>query len=248
MRALPKWRIRDEGASITSACFSIDGNHLIVAAGGVFLKLFSLPLLIFLCILDRILIYDNGNLVDTLRGHKDSVNSISCARDGKKFASASADKTVIIWTSTASQKYEGLLKYSHSDSVQCLAFNPISHQLASCAVSDFAFWSTEQKAVQKYKVPSKICCCAWTNDGQYIALGMANGTVSIRSRAGVEKTKIERPSNSPVFGVAWSPSTTATSGNDNLTDTLSVVDWSKSLSFYNLGGQFMGKERPLSKR
>lgn len=115
---------------------------------------------------ERILVYDSnsGTLLETLKGHKDTVNSVACARDGKKFASCSADKTVIIWTN----KFEGLLKYSHSDSVQCLAFNPVSHQLASCAVSDFAFWSTEQKAVQKYKVSNRVCSCAWTNDVSWV--------------------------------------------------------------------------------
>lgn len=187
---------------------------------------------------ERILVYEpnSGTLIETLKGHKDVVNSVACARDGKKFASASADKTVIIWTN----KFEGLLKYSHSDSVQCLAFNPVSHQLASCAVSDFAFWSTEQKAVQKYKVQNKVCSCAWTNDGQYLALGLANGMVSIRNRSGEEKSKIERPGSSPVFGVSWSPPAAG------LADTLCVVDWSKTLSFYNLGGQMIGKERQLS--
>lgn len=120
----------------------------------------------------------NGNLIQPLRGHKDLVYCVTYAKDGKKFASGSADKTVIIWNS----KLEGILKYSHSDAIQCLAYNPLSHQLASCALSDFAFWSTDQKAVQKHKVSSRINTCAWTNDGQYLALGMGNGTISIRSR------------------------------------------------------------------
>lgn len=137
--------------SIQSVVFSLDGNILIVAAA------------------ERILIYESntGALIETLRGHKDAVNCVAIAKDGKKFASASADKTVIIWTTTTTtttNKFEGLLKYSHSDAVQCLCFNPVSHQLASCAVTDFAFWSTEQKAVQKYKIQSKVCSCAWTND------------------------------------------------------------------------------------
>ena len=73
---------------------------------------------------------------------------VNYARDGKRFASGGADKCVIIWTS----KLEGILKYSHNDAVQCLAYNPVSHQLASCAISDFGLWSSEQKSVQKYKV------------------------------------------------------------------------------------------------
>jgi WD domain, G-beta repeat. len=72
--------------------------------------------------------------------------------------------------------------HSHNDAIQCLAYNPISHHLASCAVSDFAFWSAEQKAVQKYKSSARINACAWTNDGQYLALGLGNGCVSIRNK------------------------------------------------------------------
>lgn len=85
---------------------------------------------------------------------------------------------MIIWNS----KLEGVLKYSHNDAIQCLAYNPLSNQLASCAISDFAFWSAEQKAVQKHKVNSRINACSWTNDGQYLALGLGNGIVSIRNK------------------------------------------------------------------
>lgn len=142
-----------------------------------------------------------------------------------------------------------------------MAFNPISHQLASCSSSDFALWSAEQKAVQKYKISSKVNACAWTNDGQYLLLALSNGTISIRNKvhlkkinnvklmldsnfkfqAGEEKGKIERPggSNNPIFGVQCCPMNAANS------DVLCVVDWGQSLSFYTLGGQLVGKERFL---
>ena len=60
-------------------------------------------------------------------GHKDNVYCVAYARDGKRFASGGADKCVIIWTS----KLEGILKYSHNDAIQCLAYNPVSHQVNS---------------------------------------------------------------------------------------------------------------------
>ncbi|XP_053684288.1 intraflagellar transport protein 122 homolog [Sabethes cyaneus] len=226
MRAIPKWveKIHDPYdknniASVHAVCFHPDGLQLIVGAG------------------EKVLVYDSidGNIISSLKGHKDTVHCVAYARDGKKFASGSADKTVIIWTN----KLEGLLKYSHSDSVQCLSFNPVSHQLASCAVSDFSFWSSEQKAVQKYKTPARVNACAWTNDGQYIALGMANGVISIRNKGGEEKIKIDRPggANSPIFGLAWNPPASGSA------DILCVIDWSQTLSFYSLGGQVIGKER-----
>ena len=40
-------------------------------------------------------------------------------------------------------------------------------------------WSSELKSVSKHKVPCKVCSCSWTNDGQFFAIGMYNGTVTI---------------------------------------------------------------------
>lgn len=50
----------------------------------------------------------DGKLVESLKAHKDTVYCVNYQRDGKKFASGSGDKTVIIW----SNKLEGLLKYT----------------------------------------------------------------------------------------------------------------------------------------
>ena len=72
--------------------------------------------------------------------------------------------------------------FSHNDPIQCLAYNPVSLQLASCACTDFGLWSPEQKSVAKHKVNSRVTCCCWTNDGQYLAVGLYNGIVSIRNK------------------------------------------------------------------
>lgn len=72
--------------------------------------------------------------------------------------------------------------YRHNEAVQAMQFNPVSHQLLSCSLSDIAFWSAEQKAVQKHKSGGRVNCCAWTLDGQYLAIGLATGYVSIRNK------------------------------------------------------------------
>lgn len=74
-------------------------------------------------------------------------------------------------------------------------------------------------------------------------MGLANGVVSIRNKAGEEKSKIERPGgpNSPIYALAWNP---PISGNANA-DLLCVADWGQTLSFYSIGGQLVGKERLL---
>ncbi|WZN66107.1 intraflagellar transport protein 122 [Chloropicon roscoffensis] len=183
----------------------------------------------------RVLVYDamDGDLLHSLKGHKDSVYCIAYANDGKRFASGSADKNVIIWTSKA----EGILKYSHDDSIQALSYNPVTQQLASATASDFGLWSPEQKSVTKQKVNSKVLCLAWTNDGQYLALGHYNGNISIRDKAGMEKVLIEK--SAQVWCLSWNPSRYETY------DVLAVGCFNGTVSFYQLSGAQLGKEVKL---
>ncbi|XP_028309970.1 intraflagellar transport protein 122 homolog [Gouania willdenowi] len=222
MKAVLAWKETIREQCVYDLAFKPDGSQLIIAAGL------------------RVLVYDatDGALIQPLKGHKDIVYCVAYAKDGKRFASGSADKSIIIWTS----KLEGILKYTHNDSIQCVAYNPVTHQLASCSSSDFGLWSPEQKSVNKHKVSSKITCCGWTNDGQYLALGMMNGVVSIRNKNGEEKVKIERPggSSSPIWSIAWNPS------KDEHNDILAVADWGQKLSFYQLSGKQIGKDSSLT--
>ncbi|XP_053480566.1 intraflagellar transport protein 122 homolog isoform X3 [Ictalurus furcatus] len=97
-----------------------------------------------------------------------------------------------------------------------------------------------------YSRPSDVlwspCLNSWTNDGQYLALGMMSGVVSIRNKNGEEKVKIERPggTSSPVWSIAWNPS------KDEHHDILAVADWGQRLSFYQLSGKQIGKDRQLN--
>ncbi|XP_013179593.1 PREDICTED: intraflagellar transport protein 122 homolog [Papilio xuthus] len=215
MRTVPKWvnKIHEadkiESSCVHAICFNPDGTQLVVGAG------------------EKVMVYDprDGALVQLLQAHKGAVHAVAYCGDGKKFASGSADKNVIIWTS----KMEGVLKYSHSESIQCLAYNPVSLHLASCALSDFAFWSADVKAVQKYRVSGRITSCAWSHNGQFLAIGLATGAVSLRNKTGDEVQLIQR--EAPVWAVAFANS------------TLLVTDWNDTMSFYNVQGQQVLKDR-----
>jgi intraflagellar transport protein 122 len=145
----------DQRNCINDLCFSPDGSQMVVAVG------------------NRILVYDanEGDLLHSLRGHKDTVYSVDYSKDGKRFASGGADKTVIIWTNKA----EGILKYTHSDSVQRVAYNPCANVLASCTGVDFGLWSQEAKSVNKHKVsfafaPTVPCTLQHTHMQDFIVL------------------------------------------------------------------------------
>eukprot|EP00055_Hartaetosiga_balthica_P003201 m.6880 g.6880 ORF g.6880 m.6880 type:complete len:1213 (-) comp2669_c0_seq1:190-3828(-) len=208
------------GQSIHCLAFNPDGTHLIVGAG------------------PRVLVYQaaDGELLAPLKGHTGTVYSVSYSHDGVYFASGGADKTVIIWKSNS---WTGKLKYNHNDAIQSVAFNPINNILVSCSVTDFGFWSLEVKSVEKIKSNTKICTSSWTNDGQYVALGLYNGNVSIRDQQGAEKVYIDRQCSAPVWSLQWNPSET-----DKI-DTLCVCDWDQNMSFYMLSGRQIGKSMKL---
>ena len=78
-------------------------------------------------------------MINRLKGHKDTVFCLSYAKDGQRFASGGADNSVVIWSSEG----QGLLKYSHNDKIQCVAFNPVLQTLASCTSTDFGMWMSD---------------------------------------------------------------------------------------------------------
>lgn len=172
-----------EPVCIRDLCFSPDGRQLLVAANHD-IHIFGAK---------------DGLLTNSLKEHKDVVTSIAYSADGKRFASASADKHCIIWTN----KLEGVLKFSHSDVVKCVVYNPITHQLVSGSTMDFGMWSLKQKSVSKIKISNAINCCAWSEDGLFLALGLVSGTVSIRGQNGEEKFRIDKNSAAPIWSLAF---------------------------------------------
>ena len=191
------------------------------------------------------MVYDaqDGSILKRLKGHKDTILCVTALINGG-VASGGADNTVIIWN----QKYEGVLKYTHSHSIQSLQQDPVTGLyssrflneneigiLVSCTSSEIGLWSSQVKSVNKIKVPSRALCVCWTRDGSHFAVGLYDGKVSIRSKLGEEKTCIQR--EGPIWGLSW----TVIAG----TDVLTVSDWKQRISFYNVSGKQIGKDRIL---
>ena len=80
-----------KSSSISDVIFSPDGLR-VLAAGGRQIFIYSAV---------------DGTLVQALSGHKELVTCLAYARDGKRYASGSLDKSVIIWSNSNA----GLLKF-----------------------------------------------------------------------------------------------------------------------------------------
>ena len=165
---------------------------------------------------------------------------MSVARAGGFIASGGGDKTVNVWNWDLAQKYT----FTHADSIQALAFNPVTHNLlASASATDFAIWSMPSTTLKKHKLPSRCCCAAWSSDGQTLALGLHSGVVSLRGLSGAETAVVRR--GAPVWDVCWAPAKGAGGGGGGeAADVLSVACWDGTLSFFTADGAQWGKDRP----
>ncbi|KAG5465400.1 hypothetical protein CUR178_00103 [Leishmania enriettii] len=202
---------------INSLCYSPSGDY-VVASCGV-----------------RVLVFaaSTGTLLHSLKGHQNTVYCVDYAYDGKSFASGGADRTVIVWSS----KGEGIVKYQHKESIQALAHNPVSSHVASVSSIDWGLWSPEQPKVSKYPLSSRGLCAAWTPNGKVLAIGQLNGTILLLENGLHEKARIRRPA--PVWTIAFTPL------RENGVDVLAVGSWDRRLSFYDLSGTPVGREREL---
>jgi intraflagellar transport protein 122 len=202
-------------STINDLAISPDGSRLVVAVG------------------NRVLLYNfhTGDLIESLRAHKEIVTCVDFSFDGTRFASGGSDNLVIIWKSSG----QGLLKYTHAVGIQRVSYSPTNLHLLSCSENDFGMWSPEQKQVSKESISSKILSAAWAPNGSLVALGLENGCISIRKPSGEEVQKIER--KAPIFCIKFLPPSTLQRNAENTSTSsldieLVVGCWDKTLSTY----------------
>ena len=205
--------------SVADIAFSPDGKLIIAAVG------------------NRVLLYksEDGSLIESLRGHKDTVNSVDFNFDGSRFASGGSDNVVVLWKSSG----EGMLKYNHAAPIQKVKFHPLAMKLASCSDIDFGLWSPDQKQVLKEKESSKILSVGWSLDGTIFAIGMQSGVISVRNQQMEELQRFER--RGPIRCLLFLPTTFQQGKGSQIQsqqqnslegESLVVGAWDKSLSFY----------------
>ncbi|TMC16900.1 MAG: hypothetical protein E6J33_08740 [Chloroflexi bacterium] len=147
-----------------------------------------------------------GKLITPYRKHSAPVLSIAWSPDGKKIASASADKTVHIWNATS--KNPILIYRNHNKPVSAVAWSPDGSRLVSGSWdTSVQVWHVQSgRKLFTYRGFSRgVSTVAWSPDGKYIASASLDTTVQVRQAESGNRLFTYQGHTSPVYAVAWSP-------------------------------------------
>jgi WD40 repeat protein len=116
-----------------------------------------------------------GETVRVLRGHQNSVFRSQFTQDGRYLISASQDRTLRIWDTDSGMSLRVL--QGHTAGVTTLATH---HQSLFSASYDGKImrWQVELPYLKMVDLPSEPASVAIAPDGQHVAVGFADGTLS----------------------------------------------------------------------
>jgi len=147
-----------------------------------------------------------GKLFTAYRKHSAAVLHIAWSPDGKKIASASADKTVHIWSATS--KNPTLIYRNHTKSVSAVDWSPDGSRIVSGSWdTTVQVWhvQTGRKLLTYRGFSREVSAVAWSPDGKYIASGSWDTTVQVRQAESGSRLFTYSGHTTPIHAVAWSP-------------------------------------------
>ncbi|CEO96677.1 hypothetical protein PBRA_005281 [Plasmodiophora brassicae] len=145
-------------------------------------------------------------------GHKKSVHSVAWNCTGAQLASGSVDHSARIWTlDTTGFQSKAIELKGHEATVNQLCWSPISEHLLATASTDktVRIWDIKAgKIIKRVETKGANINISWSPDGNYIAVGDKNDTVSIID-FGLKQIIGEFPSDNEVNELAWSRDSSA---------------------------------------
>jgi eukaryotic-like serine/threonine-protein kinase len=142
----------------------------------------------------------------TLRGHENSVYSVSFSRDGKRLATASADGTARLWDIESGQTLATFR--GHTGDVNMANLSPDGRWLATAGDDrTVRLWSVSPPALRFTGTghPGEVHTLAFSPDGKTLASGSEDGTVIVwETAAGRRLTSLD-PRTGSVRDLAFSP-------------------------------------------
>ena len=156
---------------VSDLALSADGRHLVTAAGVAGLygeaRVYEIAKHVGKAKPEQV-----ARLVRTIRGHSDSLNSVALSADGTLLATASYDRTIVVWeTATGKRRVE---MTGHNGPVFDVAFDPKNRFLASASGDrTVKLWNLKTgKRLDTFNEPTKgQNTVAVSPDGRFVVAG-----------------------------------------------------------------------------
>ncbi|MBW4450955.1 MAG: serine/threonine protein kinase [Spirirestis rafaelensis WJT71-NPBG6] len=148
----------------------------------------------------------NWRLVHTVKGHSNSVQSVTISPDGKTLASGSSDSTIKLWNLATLQEIRTLK--GHSDWVRSVSISPYGSTLASGSDDNtIKLWNlaTGQEIRTLKGHFYQVHSVAISPDGQTLASGSRDNTIKLWNLATLQEIRTLNEHRDSVYSVAISP-------------------------------------------
>lgn len=167
----------------------------------------------------------NKEVKETLIGHESWVNSLAFSDDGRQLATASSDKTVILWDVVGDSPEEIENLEGHTDQVMSVAFNGERNQLASGGLDGkVILWNLEEGSPEPHELnghgDSDVRKVAFSPDGQWLASGDREGLIILWNMENLEDKYPLEGHSSQIESLTFSPDNQILASGSSDTDII----------------------------
>ncbi|KAI0093825.1 WD40-repeat-containing domain protein [Irpex rosettiformis] len=148
----------------------------------------------------------NMNNLTAWQGHKEAIRGLSFSPDDGRFATASDDSTVRIWSFEESREERVLT--GHGWDVKCVEWHPTKGLLVSGSKDNMIkFWDPRSGTVLStlHYHKNTIQALAWSPDGNLVASASRDQTVRVFDIRAMKELRVLKGHKKEVCSVAWHP-------------------------------------------